>query len=246
MRKNFDIKWFASTKVDLNRSVIGWIKNQFAKAIAEEKLFPKLMILIPNCDMINNLVTEKFGVSEIYSRIIHWLAAEINKFVEIHKEGLPTKSVKADYPSFVWIPPAQNVNFANNALRNKFAKSLKTSLEVLPNHMMLKLIKLWDYGDTSLAKDDAYTVLGYKQFWQSLDSVIHFWCSTLALGAHPMKPAIESHNKNCSNFHHNGDNSGAMYSGNRFKPNDRFHWVTGSRQRKLPMPPPEKRLKHYH
>ena len=182
MRRNFDIKWFASTNLDLTRSVLGRIKNQFAKAITELKIFLKLIIIIPDCDLIESLPTNKFGVSEIYGRIIHWLAAEFDKFIGIHKERLPQKSVKAEYPSFLWIPPAQNVNFSNHSLRGKFAKSLKSSLEIMPNHMMLKLIKVWNYEDSTLARNNNYTTPGFIKFWESLDSAEQFWCKTLAPG----------------------------------------------------------------
>ena len=70
------------------------------------------------------------------------------------------------------ILPDCDTNFSNNSLRGKFAKSLKSSLEIMPNHMMLKLIKIWNYEDSTLAHNNNYTTQGFIHFLESLDSAV--------------------------------------------------------------------------
>ena len=93
MKENYEIKWFASNSLDLNRSPLGRIRNQFVKAIMDEILLLRLVLIITDADIINSVLYKDYGVSDTYGRIVHWLAAEFNKVVEIHKDHLPKRAV---------------------------------------------------------------------------------------------------------------------------------------------------------
>ena len=105
MLDNYAVNWFASTNLDLNCNTLGRIRNQFVKAIAENILLPKLVVVITDADIIDAVQYRDYGVSDIYGRLIHWLSAELNKITKIHKDRLPVKAVRCNYPSFVWISP---------------------------------------------------------------------------------------------------------------------------------------------
>ena len=184
--ENFDVKMKASTKLDLNTSVISRIRNQFVKAAFEFKLFPRLVVMVVDIDIISDVKYSGYGISDIYGQMLHWLITEINKVVEIHKDKLPQKSIKANYPPFVWMAPPQNINVPDNILRGKFTQSLKANLEIQENHMMLKPKKIWDYQDSTLFRNGSFTDIGFKTFCKSFDSAIEFWCKHLAGGNKPL------------------------------------------------------------
>ena len=180
MKREFDVKWFAGNTLHNNHSTLARICNQLCEAVEKHQLFPKLVIIIPDTDILQSIKVTGYGISEALRHLVHWMATEFNKIVEIHKDRLTNKSKKKNYPSFMWIPPPLHANFEDNTLRNKFAKSIKSSLHIQPHHMMLKLLKVWNYEDTSLAKANRYTLPSYKAFWKSLDSATEFWMKNLA------------------------------------------------------------------
>ena len=182
MLKNFDVKTKTSTKLDLNTSTISRVCNQFLKATLEYKIFPKLVVIALDNNVISNVKYSGYGISDVYGQMIHWLVSEINKIVEIHKGRLPLKAVKDTYPSFLWFAPALNMNFSDNVLRGKFTRSLKANLEIQPNHMMMKLNKIWEYQDPILVRYDTVTPTSFNKFWRSIDSAIEFYFSHLAPG----------------------------------------------------------------
>ena len=86
------------------------------------------------------------------------------------------------YPSFLWFALALNMNFSDNVLHGKFTQSLKANLEIQPNHMMMKLKKIWEYQDPTLMRYDTMTPTRFNKFWRSIDSAIEFYFSHLAPG----------------------------------------------------------------
>ena len=66
MKDHFEIHWYASTSLDINESTIGRMKNQFVKAITEQVLFLKLVLVIPDANIAQSVKYNDYGVSEIY------------------------------------------------------------------------------------------------------------------------------------------------------------------------------------
>ena len=110
VRENYDLKVFVGLSLYHTRSPLGSMRNQLVKAISQETLLPKLIVVIPDVDLINLISYHGYGISDVYGRIVHWLAAEYNKIVECHKDNLQNKSLKEDYPQFVWFPNLQKVS----------------------------------------------------------------------------------------------------------------------------------------
>ena len=111
---------------------------------------------------------------------MHWLASEFDKIVSVHKENMPNKAIRSEYPSFLWLAPPQHKNFHDNHLRSKMTRSIKSALIQQKSHMMLTLKKIWDYENGSLHFHNKFTSIGFETFWQSADSAIQFWDRHLA------------------------------------------------------------------
>ena len=223
MKNNFDIKWYASNNLDLQKAVIGRLRDQLKKAIKEQKLLPKLIIVILDDNIITNMKSKGYGISEAYGCLIHWAAEKFNHVISSYKDKLPKRCKKEQYPNFVWMAPPQHKNFENNNLRGKFTKSLKSTLGFQSKHMMLKLLKVWQYEDSSLVNENRYTSNGYRDFWLSLDSAIEFWSNNLAPKP---KSAIQREQKrehHTSLNQHNDDERFFIRPANFYQ--DRYHWT---------------------
>ena len=166
-----------SSSLDNNRSTLGRMLNNFAMAIEKWTLLPKVVVIIPDNDLINYV---KKSSSYVYGTLIHWLAAEFNKMVDIQKDRLPKKAVKKENPTFIWIAPPQHMEFPDNEERVKFTGSLKRSLDIQPNHLMLQMKKIWHYEDRFTYQMFSFTELGFTKYWASVDSALQFWEQHLA------------------------------------------------------------------
>ena len=180
MKSAFDIKPFYTSSLELNRSTAGRIRNQMVMAIKKETLFPHIIAIVPDNDLINSVKYKDYGVSDIYGRLVHWLASEIDKLIEIHKDRLPKKAIKKGYPQIIWFSPLQHAGFADNMYRNKMTQSIKSGLRQQVDHISLSPKKFWSFHDSSLISEGRVTKAGYRTFWKSFDSAIEFWCKHLA------------------------------------------------------------------
>ena len=113
-----------------------------------------------------------------------------------HKEPLPDKAKKTGiaYPTFIWLVPPKNVKFTNNELRKKFTKALRSSLDLVNDHIMLKLVRVWDDKEYHLCNDGFYTDKGIKRYCEAIDSAIQFWDKHLAPRRTPDVPHATLHN----------------------------------------------------
>ena len=109
---------------------------------------------------MSDLKITDFGVSYVYGRVIHWLASEFDKIIEIYKDKLPKKSLRPEYPKFLWMAPPIHKHFHDNTQCNKMGNSIKSTLDILSNHWMLRLKKFWDYNDSHIFKNSSFTEEG--------------------------------------------------------------------------------------
>ena len=206
IRMNYNVKVYAATSLDVIKNPLGKICNQLVKAVNEIYLLPKIILVVTEDNIINHIGnTENGMVSETYGCISHWLVAEFNKIIDAKKEFLPHKAIRLTYPQFVWMAPAQHCDLQGNNLCYKMGMSMKKSLDIMPNHMLLFLKKVWDFNDTYSIRHGHFMAEGYLKYWKLTDSAIEFWNRHLAPGA-AKKKQHNAHGKplHSSTYHHRG------------------------------------------
>ena len=72
----------------------------------------------------------------------------------------------------LWVLAPQHYNFPNNwnLHRQKFSKCLESAVQLYAQMSTLKLLKIWNYDDSSLLRDKRFTAAGLQAYWASLDS----------------------------------------------------------------------------
>ena len=179
MTTNFTLKPFYTNNLDLNRSILGRLRNTLVRAINEQWLLPRMILIILDDDVIESIKFRGKDLHILFEKMVKWLASEFNKLVEIHKEKLTPKAVRKDYPTFICLTPPQNIKFRNNDLRALFARSTRNALMAYPGHISLQLKKIWEFKDSALFAN-YFTNIGFKNYWRSVDSAIQFWIKQLA------------------------------------------------------------------
>ena len=89
---NFEIKLFhAMTYSSHIQDFMAHLCNTLAGALNEERL-PKAIVFVLEDDMINYANVNRFGMSLVYGKLLHYLMSEINKLILAQKDLLPPQA----------------------------------------------------------------------------------------------------------------------------------------------------------
>ena len=157
---------------NLNPSLMGRLRNSLVNGIKDQKTLPKMVVIIPDQDIIDMFLHKNDISSYTWGKIIYWLMSEYNKIIQSYKEFLPEKAKRKNHPQFVWIEPPQHRNFRNNNLREKFSNCLRTMAKLCDNTSVLALKKIWDPVEPGYfveSNSSCLSSLGFKKYWEAID-----------------------------------------------------------------------------
>ena len=78
--------------LDLN--VVSQFRNLLVGTIAEQIYWPKLIVLVPDNNIITYYKHTKAGAEHGYGKLLNWIMQEHNQIVQTYKELLPDKAKK--------------------------------------------------------------------------------------------------------------------------------------------------------
>ena len=112
-----------------------------------------------------------------------------------HKDYLPSKARKSNFPQIVWIEAPEHKNFCNNDLRREFNACLNDIVHFHDNTLCLPLKKIWDSSNAHLFIEEysRFSSEGYMTYWSAVDCTIKFadtilWSKAIS----PKKPKKKS------------------------------------------------------
>ena len=177
----YNILPFYAVSSSLNNSTIGRIFNQFIDGLNDNQWLPKYIVFTLDKDLIESAQHYGFGYKQVFSRILTWLASNIEDALEVRKDDLCGKRSRAflEDTTLVWIkmvprPFLKNVEKAfmfaqctafNNILQSTMAKFANT-----------KVVSLYFPDDLNLF--DAIGHLssnGHALFWRELNCFFQSW-----------------------------------------------------------------------
>ena len=176
-KQNFDILTLSTERFSTrNTSPLARIINAFISGMERKQILPKIVVIVPEDDIINYLNHNDYGVTELFGKMIDYLDTELQKAAVNFKRSLPRRAKRAGCPQFVWICPSVHHNYLNNNLRRKFAAEMDVQLRGRPFTLVFKLKQLWNTSDGRLVEEDnnRLSKLGAKTLWQAIDRSICF------------------------------------------------------------------------
>ena len=169
-----------------DKNIFSRLRNVLANALEQQVFLPKLIVLVPDDDILCYLV-DKLGIlnkdkiSYASTKLLDWLMKEHDKLILQQKDNLPLKSKKYNFPQIVWIEAPLHDGFFNNELRAEFNNCLKKVGALHNNVSVLELKKIWDQHDSSLYLEEAqrYTSIGFRTYWDAVDRTLRFCDTTI-------------------------------------------------------------------
>ena len=145
MKDNYEVSGLLATgHTELNPNVPGRIRNALIRGIKDQILLPKMVIVVPDDDLLRFIQNKNDTSSFTWGKIIHWIMMEMTKTVKAYKELIPKKSQRLGEPFIIWIEAPEHKLFRNNHLRIKFNTCLKNMAKLCTNTYVLGLRKVWD------------------------------------------------------------------------------------------------------
>ena len=227
---NFDVSSFYANKFTSNNpNMVSRVINQMHKAITDEKLFPKWVVIVLDDDLIRYINEEGKNLTESMEKLINYIMIEHNKYVAAQKDYLLKKSKRPGIPGIIWIEAPNHMSFPNNEERDQFNKALATIAPLHKNVHALQLKKIWEETNTNLYLEEQrrFTAQGWRRYWSAVDKMVRY-ADTIFIKKLQRKEK-EQHN----------------YSSSKHHDYDRYHWSRyeedrcrspSVRRRRLPTP----------
>ena len=221
VRHHFEVSGFmtnSTRSIDFN--IISRIRSTLVGAIWDQKLFPKVIILVPDMDIVNYLLQCNAANSYVMGKILYWLMNEFRKIISGYKDQLLPKAKKVNYPHLIWIQAPCHDSFPKdyNELIQKFNLCLSKMGKLHLNTSVLELKKIWDPEDSTLVLPGTITLTakGKVTYWEAVDRTVKY-CNTTTLRKEAAREFKEKDQGKMPNRNKN-------YSLQRSPNNDRYHW----------------------
>ena len=127
MKEHFNVKELSSNTLH-GGNILNRIYNCIIRGINVQILLPKLIVIVPDSDMIKNISYDAFGLSRIYGICADYIIKCIHHLITNHKSSLPAKCSRFKYPTVLWILPPGHQSFDDNHKRAKCAKALESAV----------------------------------------------------------------------------------------------------------------------
>ena len=175
------------------------ILNPLIQALNERPRLPKMIIVVPDKDIITDAKTYSFGSTYILGKALHYLVKEIGIVIQRRKMELMEKkpgTVVPDYPKVIWVRMLKRpkdipvIGFTEAlSMRGKFNSIREEMLTVInpgENHLISITVP---ENDFNMQGDLSNT--GKTCFWSEMDRGL----KKFDLGEISLKPCNFSENK---------------------------------------------------
>ena len=153
------------------KSVLARILNCFITAMNENRSrqLPRVIIVIPDCDIVKNIHHYNFGVSYILGRAIRWITSQMERLIKAKKEAMKKRragSICASDPKIIWVKMFERpIRAEYMAIRSKFNALLEESLcSRIQSYIMSPEVSAYDFD-----RFGNFTEKGKVKFWKGID-----------------------------------------------------------------------------
>ena len=144
---NFEVRAIGSSIITSNKPLIQdsltRIRNTLVKGLRRYNTVPKIIVIVPEDDIIKAINRTNQYQDIFYSDAIEWLMSEFRLIIQEFRRLMPARAKKgrAGWPHYLWVAPSLHTNYSdeNNSTRKRFTKkSGKYGQEIYPRGIITK------------------------------------------------------------------------------------------------------------
>ena len=177
---NFQIHVIAvSPFTSRNPDPIARMRNSLITAWNMFKCIPKIIVVVPENDLIKAVKVHGSASYFQYAKSIEWVADEHVKIIDYYKKYATAKQLKNRryWPFYLWIYASVHSRYEDYSKRIRFNKALEDTSKVHARMSVLKPVQQWDSEDSSLVSniDKQLTGNGWTALWNAIDCAISYF-----------------------------------------------------------------------
>ena len=174
----YNISSYMAPPNAVNKEVLSRFVNALVKALNESLKMPRLIIVVPDHDILKFVDYNSFGVKEIIRGAINWIINQMKRAVEAKQDNLSRRNpgaILAGEPKMIWVKMINRHGITGRsellALRYKFNDALEDCLAQHENHFIMSLDKQLN-GSEFFDRFNNLNGYGKSRYWRILDERI--------------------------------------------------------------------------
>ena len=152
------------------RNALARILNSIVELLNNRAQIPRMIIVIPDWDLVRNMNHFDSGATYMAERSMHWICNEIDKIFEICKDEYMHRkkgALIAGEPKIIWVKMLYRPNPSDCIkIRHKFNNALNDTL-LLHKHTYLADVAV---PTSNFDRCNNITPSGKEHFWRDLDA----------------------------------------------------------------------------
>ena len=176
--RNYNVKCFSTHLLAPPKAnPVARLVNALVNAVNENRYLPRLIVIIPDRDIVKQVQDVDVGVFTVLEHLIKWTIVMMNRGINTHRDDLTKFSegaVTYAEPKWLWVKMLDRVSVIDKALamRGKFNRALENMLVGRHSHYLIDLNK--NMSDPAYYSSHLKTLNGdgKARFWLELDKVL--------------------------------------------------------------------------
>ena len=181
-----------------NGNILARIINNLIEGFNSVQKMPRMIMVIPDGDIVHAIKHKEFGFSKIVGRSINYLSTQIERAIQAKKDSmmkLKPGAITVGEPKIMW------VSMLNRYFNEEIAKEKDKFNAILEENISSRestyIIKNFDgVSKNSFASNDQLTASGRMSYWMTIDSQIQeFDLQKISLKPRPVISEAEEKKK---------------------------------------------------
>ena len=230
MYDQYNVKIFCANPLSNTRNVVMHFLNVFIKSLSNAKKMPKIVIFVPDWDILQYLNFYENGAREMTARILSWVVTNATRVVQSKKDSLSHRkpgAVSDSQPKMLWVKMINRHGEFDRALtaRVRFNCALEDTIAGKKLQFILDVNQAVNsancFGPRNLLNGD-----GMLKFWHEIDGLVKIFDADesqfIPRKTHYSSDAQNYSTRRASDNRHNPHWNDRHHTGRHFHSN--MHW----------------------
>ena len=179
IHEQYNVTTFTPNPNSLLRDVMAKMVNVLIKALNDTLKLPRLIVVIPDCNILEFVKKDDEGIKIVSSGAVNWIIKQMIRAIDSKKDHLrrlKPGAITAGEPKFVWIKMMNRVNghYPLSQYRDIYNNELEKMLAAREEHFVMDLSS--EMSDINYF--DQFNQLnghGRRKFWYEVDRKLEWF-----------------------------------------------------------------------
>ena len=172
----FNIRCFTSKPASTNASIPARLVNCLIKTTNEIEKLPRIIVVVPDWDILKFINHTSYGVVEITDKIVRWIVTNMQRTIDARKDrlmNLKPGALATGEPKVIWVKMINRLAAYDQTLKKrcKYNAMVENILVEKSNHYLIDLHPMVNDANLFTALNDLNGD-GCFAYWKEFDTCI--------------------------------------------------------------------------